>query len=83
MKWKYWNAGIHVDATGHLVVRVPADWTQKQIKEFVLEEFFPDDQNTDICDPVDVPSLTETTEEVWRKRGGDDPHDTRVATYRP
>ena len=81
-KWKYWICGIHVDATGHLTVRVPADWTEKQIKDFVMDEFSPDDQNTEICDAMDVVSLVETTEEEWENEGGADPVDTRVATYK-
>lgn len=53
-KYKYWVVPIHVDATGHICVKVPADWTQKQIQEFAMDEFWPGFDNTEIGDPVNA-----------------------------
>jgi len=60
---KYYSVGIHVDATGFALVKAPDEATEDEIKDFVMNEFFPTVENTELGDVIEVVSVSEITED--------------------
>jgi len=57
---KYFSIAFHVDATGHCFV---AAETEEKAKEIAKEEFFPDDDNTELGDVIDMVDCVELSPE--------------------